>query len=141
MKVFNGGDVLVIVLEKGEKVVESLKKVASERDAFGFFKGIGAVKWAELAYGDAETGEYLIEKHSDGYEVLGLNGNITLDENGDVLVHAHIVLGDREHRAFGGHLVEGEVSITLEVFLVRTGLRLQRKRLGYTSFKIIDREV
>jgi len=141
MKIFEDENSVAIVLEKGEKIIESLKTLVSEKRIFGYFKGIGAVKWVEIAYGDADTGEYLVEKYEDGYEILGLNGNITLDENGDPIVHAHILLGDREHRAIGGHLMEAEVSITCEIFLTKTNLKLKRKRLGETSFKVIDSNI
>ncbi len=141
MRVFEDEETIIVVLELGDKIIESLKKIAEEKNINGYFKGIGAVKWAEIGYGDAETGEYHVKKVTGGFEVLGLNGNITLDENGEPIIHAHILLGDKEHKVLGGHLMEGEISITCEIFVKKIKTRLQRERLGQTNFKVIKKQI
>lgn len=141
MKVFEDERTLVVVLEKGDKIIESLKKVANEKKTFGSFAGIGAVSWAEIAYGNAETGEYEIKKYAGGYEVTNLTGNITVDENDNIVIHAHITLGDKDHNAITGHLIEGEISITCEIFIQKTSLKLKRKPIEGTSFKTIREKI
>ena len=141
MKVFEDEGTVIVVLEPGDKIIDSLKKIAKEKNINGYFKGIGAVKWAEIGYGDAKTGKYNIKRVTGGFEVLGLNGNITLVETGEIIIHAHILLGDREHRVLGGHLIEGEVSITCEIFINRIKTKLQRERLGETDFKVIKKQI
>jgi predicted DNA-binding protein with PD1-like motif len=46
-------------------------------------------------------------------EILGLSGNITSKNNGEIVIHAHITLSgikDEEIMVIGGHLLEGNVT-------------------------------
>jgi uncharacterized protein len=58
-------------------------------------------------------------------EVLVLTGDITLD-NGEPMVHAHVVVGKSDGTADGGHLKEGNVRPTLEVILVESPVHPRR---------------
>ncbi len=140
MKFFEEEQNVAIILEKGEKIIESIKEVAKNLNLSGCFTGIGALAWAELAYGDAKTGKYSTERFTEGYELLSLIGNVTRDENGEVIVHCHVVLSDRNHNVIGGHLVEGEVSITSEIFFNKIKTTLMRRKLEGTDFKLIFSE-
>jgi predicted DNA-binding protein with PD1-like motif len=51
-------------------------------------------------------------------EVVSFNGNVTLAPDGAPLVHAHCAVAGEQGEVTGGHLLEGKVAATLEVFLV-----------------------
>lgn len=117
----------VLVLDKGEDVIESLKKLARDENLGGFFTGIGAVADPVIGYFDIEKKQYLKLELKGSYEVLSLTGNISFLPNGEPFIHAHVILGDNNHRVFGGHLFSAKVSVTLELLILRTQKLLREK--------------
>jgi len=95
----------------------------------GIVNAIGTLKNARLGYFNKEKGKYE-EIDIRGYrELLSAMGNISL-KNGDVFVHIHVVLGDREGNTVGGHLIEGKVFVG-EVFVLELrGEKLERIKEG-----------
>jgi hypothetical protein len=55
-------------------------------------------------------------------------GNIAVDEKGEVIVHAHLVVSDEKGEAFGGHLMNGShVGATAELVIIEgAGVNLLR---------------
>jgi uncharacterized protein len=108
----------LVVLDVGDEVMDSLKKLAgAERIGMASFTGIGAVRDVVLGYLDLDQKEYLKREFgSDSMELVTMSGNLAL-LNGEPVVHCHAVVGDREMRVFGGHLFEAHVSVTAEIFL------------------------
>ena len=72
-------------------------------------------------------------------EILACIGNVS-KLKGETLIHAHIVLGDSEGRAYGGHLERGTIIFSAEMFLVKLeGLTLNREYdevTGLNLFKL-----
>ena len=120
LKVFEDRDKYIVVLEAEEKVIESLHTLASDRNICGFFYGIGAVRNPEIGYFDLVQRKYLRRRLDGDFEVVSIIGNITRDEEENVIVHAHICLGDRDNNTYGGHLFEATVSVTLEIIVLPT---------------------
>lgn len=111
----------VFILESGEKVMESLRRLAREEVIrAGHFTAIGAFRSCRIAYFDWETKDYVDMEFDEQLEVLVLAGDIAW-KDGDPVVHAHVVLGRRDGAALGGHLREAVVRPTLEVFLEEGG--------------------
>jgi hypothetical protein len=107
----------LLVLDAGDEIIESLKKLAaSERIGLASLTGIGSVRNAVLGYIDLDLKQYLKREYGpESVELLSLTGNMTrLD--GEPFPHCHVVLGDREMRTFGGHLFAATVSATVEIF-------------------------
>ena len=137
MKYYPSGDVYIVILEPGDEVMESLKKFAEETDFYGFFIGIGAVKDLKMGYFDLRKKEYIIKEMEGEFEVTSLIGNISRDENGEIIVHAHITLGGRDYTLIGGHLISAVVSVTLEIFCIITR-RITRRFDEKTGLKLIS---
>lgn len=72
-------------------------------------------------------------------EVLSLLGDITLDD-GEPKVHAHVVVGKADGRAYGGHLMAAQVRPTLEVILIESPKHLERKIDQETGLALISFE-
>jgi predicted DNA-binding protein with PD1-like motif len=52
-------------------------------------------------------------------EIASCTGNIVLDEKDEIVVHAHMVVSDKECKTFGGHLMKGsEIGATAESVMV-----------------------
>ncbi|HUW48761.1 MAG TPA: PPC domain-containing DNA-binding protein [Patescibacteria group bacterium] len=121
-----------------DDLIESVKKVAEENNihAAGFFV-IGALKNAVLGF--YAQGNYTTIKLKEHVEIASCTGNIALGPEGEIIVHAHIVVSNEKGRAFGGHLFAGNrVGPTAELVLFEgIGVDLQRAYDERTKLKLL----
>lgn len=144
----NGQRTYVVVLETGDRLVESLTRFArEERLTASEFTAIGAVASAQIAYFNWETKDYDEIPVDEQVEVVSLNGRITLPEGADVAdpafdrdpqFHIHCVLGYADGRTVGGHLFEAVVRPTLEVFITESPAHLGRSKNPESGLPVID---
>jgi predicted DNA-binding protein with PD1-like motif len=121
------GGTFVVVLETGEEVMESLASFAAEEGLEAArITGIGAFSRATLGFYERERKDYERYTVDEDVEVLSLIGNITRYEDAP-RVHLHAALSRREGSAFGGHLFEGRVGATLELFAFQIPGGLERR--------------
>lgn len=105
----------ILRLDRGEEVVETLKKFCkSEKITLGFVQGIGAVNKATVGLFEISTKKYHSTELSGDFEITSLLGNIST-MNGEVYLHLHINLADKEHKVYGGHLNSAVISATGEI--------------------------
>ena len=101
-------------LAKGDDLLGALTNICQELGiTLGEVKAIGAVSRARVGYYHQDTRQYEWLELDRHLEILALEGNISL-KDGKPFVHAHVILGDGEGRAYGGHLAEGTVVFALE---------------------------
>jgi hypothetical protein len=82
----------------------------------------------EVVLGYWEAGKYLEERIPEPVELLSLQGNIGEGPEG-VVVHLHVVVGEKGGKALGGHLLSATVHNTVEALVIElSGVRLLRKR-------------
>ena len=118
MKIRRNETGFLVVLDVGDEVIASLKKLAdAERIGEASFTAIGAVRDVVLGYIDLDSKTYLRrELGADSMELVSAIGNLArLD--GEPVVHCHATVGDREMRVYGGHLFQAVASVTVEIFL------------------------
>ena len=128
-----------IVFGTGDEVAGGLFAFAHEHGVSGaYFTGIGALREVTLGYWDWETKDYRPIPVREQVEVLSLAGNIALAPDAGPKVHAHVVVGKADGTAHGGHLLEGHVRPTLEVFLVESPRHLRRTHDPTTGLAMID---
>ena len=121
------GETHVLVFDKGDEVMENLTAFASERKlTAGHFTAIGAFRDVTLGFLDPETKEYEPIRIDEQVEALSLVGDVSV-EGDEPLLHAHAVVGKRDGRAYGGHLLEAHVWPTLEVVLTESPTHLRRR--------------
>lgn len=126
----------VIRLERGEKIVETLKEFCRINSiSGGFFFGLGAVDEVELAHYDLGKKKYSVVKFNKPLELLNITGSIGIGK--ELIVHTHITLSDNKMHAFGGHLVEARVSGTLEIYLIKLSA-LRRRHDSQTGLNLFD---
>ncbi len=112
------GDNYLLRLVKGEKVIDSLSKFCEKNNIKNtVISGIGSIDSPTLAHYSVKTKKYSEKKLNGIFELTNLTGNVAQYE-GKSLVHVHISLSDSSMHAFGGHLVETEVSATVEIILL-----------------------
>ncbi|NLV75966.1 MAG: DNA-binding protein [Tissierellia bacterium] len=107
----------VIRLEKGEEIVESIKKLCEKEDIkLGTISGIGATNRAVIGLFETNTKEYHSKELTGDMEITSLVGNIS-QMNGEVYLHIHINLANEENKVFGGHLTSAIISATGEIVI------------------------
>ncbi|MBW3537260.1 MAG: DNA-binding protein [Actinobacteria bacterium] len=128
----------VAVLDKGDEAVSALTEWAAEEGVRGSsLAAIGAFQRATVAYFDRDTMNYQEIPVSEQVEVLSLLGNIGIADD-EPKLHAHVVLGRRDGTTVGGHLLEGVVWPTLEVFVTEAPAPLRRSTDEETGLPLID---
>ena len=117
----------IIRLDKGEKVIETLRNFCNiEKIKCGYFFGIGSLDEAELAHYIVRNKKYTSEKYKQPLEIVNLTGNITTMDN-EVYLHCHATLSDVQMEAIAGHLKEGIVGATTEIVLIELNINIERK--------------
>jgi predicted DNA-binding protein with PD1-like motif len=119
-------------------VLELLTAFAREVDLRSArLHGIGAFVNAELGFYDFDRKDYDRLRVDEETEVLSLLGNLSMTEEGP-RAHAHATLSKRDGSAVGGHLFEGHVGATLEVFLVEVPVELRRALDEGTGLPLLE---
>jgi predicted DNA-binding protein with PD1-like motif len=111
----------LIRLEKDEEMLSSIISFVKKNNILaGFLTGIGALEKGNIGYFDTKKKKYLHIPFSD-VELLACTGNIAWNKDtSEPVAHIHILIGDKEGKSLGGHLVDGVVSVTAEIYLVET---------------------
>jgi predicted DNA-binding protein with PD1-like motif len=131
------GDRYLIVLDKGDEVVESLTAFVTDAGiSGGSVRGIGGVTGVELGFFDIDKREYLRRKLDGFYELACLLGDVSLVD-GKPFCHLHAVISDTQMRASAGHLFRAEVSVTAEIFLT-PGEEARRAFDGRIGLNLLD---
>ncbi len=127
-----------IVYETGDEVLDGLRWFAQEyKPRSASFTVIGAFRDAVLAYFDWQTKQYKDIRVDEQVEVLTLAGDIAWKEDGEPVVHAHVVVGRSDGSTRGGHLRKAHVRPTLELVLVEYPKHLERKHDPETGLTLI----
>lgn len=137
MKYIKRENIYVVRLEKDENIVESLKKFAKENNIkAAMVNGIGAVTDTKIGIYDIESKKYNETIFSDNYEITSLTGNITTKDN-EPYMHLHINFSGQDCICYGGHFIEGKVTITAEIIVTEIEGNLNRY-LDEVGINLID---
>jgi len=112
---------------EGEDLAEAVKKRVEESGVkAGIFMLIGSLKDVTLGY--YKEGQYKSTWLGGPLEIVSCMGNICVDEEGEVVIHAHVVVSNEKGEAFGGHLMKNShVGATAELVIIEgVGVNLQR---------------
>ena len=138
MKFKNIKDTYFIRLERGERIIETLKSFcANNKIRCGYFFGIGALDDVELAHYIVENKKYTSKTFKQPLEIINMTGNVTTIDK-EVYLHCHITLSDEGMRAIAGHLKEGVISATCEIVLVSAAASITRKYDNLTGLNLLD---
>ena len=87
-------DKIIVRLERGEEIVESITKLCNEEDIkLGRVTGIGATDKVKIGLFNVETKEYHSTVLEGDMEITNLSGNISRMD-GEVYIHLHITVCD-----------------------------------------------
>ena len=91
------------------------------------------------SYKEGKYQEISLEKP---LEIASCMGNVSTREDGELIVHAHLVVSDENGNAYGGHLLpECKVAATAEFILIEAkDVSLKRKFDGKTGLYLLSTE-
>ena len=131
-------DGYMLRLMKGEEIIGTLSSfVEKEKIPGGFVFGLGAFKDATLGYFDAAKKEYVRNSFKENLEFGSLTGSISYVE-GEPFVHAHVVAGGADSKAYFGHLFSATISATGEFFIIPSDSLIERKPDAETGLNLLD---
>lgn len=131
------GKIVFSRLLEDEDLAESVKRQAEINGIrAGVFILIGSVKHVVLGY--YKEGKYETIRLEGPVEIASCTGNVAVDEKGEVVIHAHVVVSNAKGEAFGGHLMKGSrVGATAELVMIEAvGVEVQRVFDEKTKLKL-----
>jgi len=125
-------------LEKDDELLTSILSYVKEHNIVaGYLTGIGALLKGKIGYFDIKAKKYIHIPFEEA-ELLACTGNIAKNKDTDEpIAHIHILIGDKEGKSSGGHLVEGIVSVTAEIYLVETRPGVFRTKDEHTGLYLL----
>ena len=107
----------VIRLAHGVDLLDALREQCRQRAIrMGVLSVIGAVHGATIGYYDQKEKAYQNKNIAGELEIASCTGNISL-KDGDIMVHAHLLLSDATGTTYGGHLLSPTTLFAAEAFI------------------------
>ncbi|HYA16190.1 MAG TPA: PPC domain-containing DNA-binding protein [Bryobacteraceae bacterium] len=107
-----------LVFSKDDEVIAGLTEFAEKNHIkTADFTAIGAFGKAVLGFYEPEKRAYKPFPINEEMEIASLTGNIRADRNGKPNVHVHCVVATGDGVAHAGHLLEGHISLTLQLYM------------------------
>ena len=124
---FKPGRRFVCRLPHGKDLITSIEDFCIELSIqMATFSIIGAVSSVTFGAYDQKQQVYVTVTEEAPLEIVNCIGNVSL-KDGDPVVHAHIVLGDKQGKTMGGHLFSETILFVGEIDLQElTGKPLER---------------
>ncbi len=128
----------IIRIDKGEEIISSLRDACEKLSIkSGLISGIGAVDEVEIGFYDVTTQKYHPLKKEEQFELTNLSGNVSTIK-GQIYLHLHATLADKDFKLIGGHLSSARVGGTCEITLIEISARTERKKDSVTGLNIYD---
>lgn len=127
-----------LVLKRGEEMCSVINTYLQEKNiCAGSIAAIGAADLVTLRFYDVGKKQYFDKTLEGEYEITALLGNVSVVDN-KPWAHLHITIGDREYRAFAGHLHSARVGVTCEVIIDASETEIGRVRDEETGLRVWD---
>ncbi|MDX9784257.1 MAG: DUF296 domain-containing protein [Spirochaetia bacterium] len=129
MKIKSDGNLLFVVMEKGERVAANLKAIAASpfmKSAGVVLTAVGMIKNVVVGYGNYKNLDIFYEKATvtEPQELLGISGFILKNEA--ICFHLHATLGNERREATGAHLFDAEVVTFVEMCVQMSDTPIRR---------------
>ena len=111
------GNTIVVRMDHDDDIQENVKLISKkEHIRLGNVSALGNTKYVTLNSYDQNVKKFFPNTFEGHYEIASLIGTINT-QDGEHYSHLHIVIGDMEGNAYGGHLSKAIVGTTLEMFI------------------------
>ena len=134
------GNTLVVRIDKGEEILESVKVLAEKENIkLASIQALGAINDFTVGVLDTATRQYRSNSFTGAYEIVSLTGTINT-KNDAFYCHLHLSAGNGKGEGFGGHLNRAVVSATCEMIVTLIDGRVDREfsdEIGLNLFKFL----
>jgi uncharacterized protein len=135
----NGCRTYVLAFHPDDEAVAGLNEFVREhRISCAHFTAIGALSRATLAWYDVPRKTCREIRVDEPVDVVSCIGDVALDQDDSPIVHVHCAVSDRTGKVTGGHLPDGPVSATLEVFLTEEPTPIRKVLDDRLGLKLIE---
>jgi len=112
-------NLLVIRLDDGESVHTGLEQALGENMVKSgvVLGGVGMITDFKLGYYDGK--EYITKEFKEPHELVSLQGTVAHGGSGQLLLHLHCAVADKEKVVSGGHLLSARVKYMNELAVLR----------------------
>ena len=112
-------DTYIVRIDRGEEILSTLTALCKKEDILlAQVDALGAVDHAIVSVYDVPSKTFYKKEFNEPMEISNLCGTVTR-KDGEVYIHLHATVCNRELNAHGGHANELRVSATCEM-VVRT---------------------
>ena len=134
----SGRRLFASVFDVDDEMPERLQQLCEHERIFcASLSAIGGFRSATLAFYDMQSKRYEPIAVNEQVECLSLLGNVTQYE-GKPKIHVHCVVGHRDGRTTGGHLLSAVVRPTLELLIAELPTALARTDRPDIGIPLID---
>ena len=110
-------DTILVRIDKGEELLEEVKKVAlAENVKLAEVSALGAINDLTVGVFNTLEKKYYANHFEGPYEITSLTGTIST-MNGEYYAHLHMSAGNDKGEVFGGHLNRAVISATCEMVI------------------------
>ncbi len=121
------GNTVVVRLDRGEEIMSQVKEVAKKENIkLGSISALGSVNDFTVGVFDIEEKKFYSNHFTGVFEISSLFGTITT-KDGEYYGHIHMNVGDKEGHVLGGHLIEGNIAATCELFITILDGNIERE--------------
>ncbi|MGH7218380.1 MAG: PPC domain-containing DNA-binding protein [Candidatus Microsaccharimonas sp.] len=140
MKAYPTENSTLIVIKKGEELIETLNAYAIEHSLQGgWVTIIGGAARVTLGFFNSKNRDYTWQTFEEQLEITGLYGNLAYVD-GKPFWHIHGMFSREDFSVIGGHVKECTIGLTGEVHLVHHDVQLTRVFDDETGLKLLTRE-
>jgi uncharacterized protein len=127
-----------VIFGKGDEALSGLLEFAEKYHiTSAHFTAIGALDGATVAWFDLRRKQYKKIAIPGQVEVISMEGDIALYD-GKPVVHTHMAVADADGTTHGGHVLNANVSPTLEVMVTVDPFTMQKRFDPDTDLTLID---
>ncbi len=120
------GQEYVVRMDKGEEILEQIKKIAlAENIQLAKVTALGATNDFTVGVYKTEEKKYYANSFTGDHEIVSLTGTINT-MNGEFYTHIHMSAGNEKGEVFGGHLNRAVVSATCEMVITKIEGKVDR---------------
>jgi len=136
---FKPGRLFIGRLPYGRDLITSIEDFCQKSSIqMATFSAIGAVSSFTIGAHDQEQQVYVTATETASLEIVTCVGNVSLMD-GNPVVHAHIVLGDKQGKLIGGHLFSETIvfagEISLQALIEKPLERTYDEKTGLSLWK------
>lgn len=111
------GQSIVVRMDKGEEILDQLKKVCGkEKVKLAKVQALGAISECSVGLFNTAEKKYYSNEFREPMEIVSLTGTITTMD-GDYYAHIHMSAATADGKVYGGHLNRAVISATCEMVI------------------------